>query len=169
MAWEVDEPLSWLGSTARLMGDRSHQVGLHNLAVLAAEHGLALVHPLHDRAFVLALAQEAGRFGFPGRTAAMRALFGADLPDSVLSRKDKVFMNKVMLGASTRAFADTWSGRGISRDLVNEDLLRACWRRDDVPAAAILALQAGWFADHGRDRSVTQDDLGLQTPYKYCG
>ena len=37
ISWEVEEPLRWLDSTARLIGDRSHRVGLHNLAVLADE------------------------------------------------------------------------------------------------------------------------------------
>jgi hypothetical protein len=148
VAWEADEPLSWLGSTARLIGDRSHRVGLHNFALLAAEYQILLVHPLLDPAFVLGFAQAAGRFGFPGRTAGMQALFGDVLPDAIVSRPDKIYMSQVMLGSSTRAFADSWSGRGIDEDLADLDILRACWRSENVPVASVLALQTGWFADH---------------------
>jgi hypothetical protein len=148
VAWEADEPLSWLESTARLIGDRSHRVGLHNFALLAAEYGILLVHPLLNSAFVLGYAREAGRFGFAGRTAGMRALFGDVLPDEIVSRPDKIYMNQVMLSSSTRAFADSWSGRGVDKDLADLDILRACWRSDNIPVASTLALQAAWFADH---------------------
>jgi Asparagine synthase len=147
--WEVNEPLAWLASTGRLVGDRSHRVGLHNLANLAAEYQTTLVHPLLDPTFVRSCSHETGRFGFPGRTSAMRALFGDVLPDSLLCRRDKVYMNQVVLSSATRAFAETWTGSGVDDALVDIATLRSCWSRESIPVASVLALQSAWFADHG--------------------
>ena len=36
----------------------------------------------------------------------------------------------------------------IDSDLVDLDLLRESWRREDIPVASTLALQAAWFSDH---------------------
>jgi hypothetical protein len=146
--WKAEEPLGWLPAVARAIGDRSHRVGHHNLAVLASDYGAELLSPLLDPAFVLGCAHQAGRWGFPGRTAAMRALFGSDLPDTVLSRRDKVYTNSVILASATRAFADQWSGRGLDTTLIDTDVIRACWRQEDVPLSSALALQTAWYADH---------------------
>jgi hypothetical protein len=151
--WSAEEPYGWLASTVRSIRDRSHQVGQHNLGVLAAEHDLRLVHPLVDPVFVRACGELAGRFGFPGRTAAMRALFRVDLPDAVLARRDKVYTNAVVLAESTTAFARSWSGDGLDPSLVDAEVLRACLLRDDVPAASLLAVQTAWCRDHPAPRA----------------
>lgn len=148
VAWDLGEPYGWARAVRRAVSDRSHQMGLHNFAVLASMHGATLHHPLLDPVFVAAVTSAGGPLGFAGRTSAMRRLFGDVLPDALLARADKVHFDPVVFSAATRAFAQEWSGRGVDGALVDPEALRAALGGDPVVGTAALALQAAWCADH---------------------
>jgi Asparagine synthase len=149
--WEVDEPLLWLPSVGREISDRSHRVGTHNVDRVAGEHGVAVVRPFLDPAFLRAFSGETGWAGPPGRTAAMRQVFEHLLPLPVLSRQTKAYTTSLAFGEASKGFAQNWSGRGLDTTLVDVDLLRSCWLADRPPATSVMALQVAWWADHGQE------------------
>ena len=79
------EPMDWASSTWSLAGRRATDALSRNYTALAADHGITVQNPLMDREFVAALANDGGRWGYAGRTDAMRTLFADLLPDPVLA------------------------------------------------------------------------------------
>ncbi len=158
LAWTLDEPYRWGPAVRRRVSDRGHRVGSHNLAVLAGRHGAALHHPLLSLGFVAALVGSAGPLGFPGRTSAMRALFGDLLPDAVLARTDKAYTDSVIFAASTRAFAREWNGAGLDPADVDDEAFRASLLGSPVHPGVALALQAAWRADRAPAAGPARDD-----------
>ena len=120
--------------------------------VLARDAGARMVHPLLDPLFLAAMARAGGRSGFGDRTSAMKMVFGDLLPAAVLSRADKADFTFVYFSDASKAFADHWSGNGVSPDLVDSEALRATWKLEP-PAwpdmRSGLLLQAAWLADSG--------------------
>jgi asparagine synthase (glutamine-hydrolysing) len=72
----------------------------------------------------------------------------------VLHRRTKAYFNGVVVGASSRAFIERWSGGGVDPDLVDPDLLREEWQRPLVHAGTNCLLQAAWLAEEGSPRPV---------------
>jgi hypothetical protein len=147
--WEAGEPLHWLPSVAREIGDRSHRVGAHNVDRVASEHQVRVFRPFLDPGFVQAFSGETGWSGPPGRTAGMRRVFGDLLPDALLSRNSKAYMTSLAFGDASRSFANSWSGQGLNSDLVDTDALRSCWLAERPHVGTAMALQAAWWADCG--------------------
>ena len=96
------EPMDWASSTWSLAGRRATDALSRNYTALAADHGITVQNPLMDREFVAALANDGGRWGYAGRTDAMRALFADLLPDPVLARTSKARFNASRFGPDER-------------------------------------------------------------------
>lgn len=143
---ESAEPLAFDAALAHLAGRRFLRVVTHNQAVAAAEHGLRSSEPLLDAGFLSALARAGGRWGFTGRTAAMRALFSDVLPDAVLARATKASFNQAYIGEQTRAFARDWDGTGVDPDLVDVAHLRDSWLSEEPTMATGQLLHEAWLA-----------------------
>jgi len=153
---EADEPLAWGRALMWLSRRRSALVTAQNYAVIAADHGLAVMHPLLDRPFLAALGSAAGSWGFPDRTAAMAALFGDLLPRPVVERKTKALFNRAFLGTATRDFAASWDGSGVDPELIDHDRLREEWLSECPSALSSTLLHSAWLHSAG-ERGVPAD------------
>lgn len=145
----VDEPLSYSAAVRRLPFGRSAAIGLAGLALVAADKGAGLAHPLLAQPFLDALARRRGRLGYPTRTAAMTELFGDVLPGPILSRRTKAIFNSAAINEHSRRFARGWDGSGLDHALVDVDVLRSEWLSDKPNPGCLLALQAAWLATEG--------------------
>ncbi len=121
-------------------------IGEANRTWLAAFYGARFVHPFLDSGFVEAVARDGGRWGYTSRTEAMSRIFGAFLPEAVITRKTKARFNEAVHGHLTRAFATNWDGTGVDRACVDVDTLRSLWLDEFVPAGTTALLQAAWLA-----------------------
>lgn len=145
------EPLTYPAGTWFITRLRSFAMIRHNQAAAAAEYGLRTVDPLLDHGFLAALARASGTFGFPSRTATMRALFADVLPAEVISRSTKAAFNEAHTGAQTKEFARTWDGSGVDHDLVDAERLRQVWLSDEPTMITGLLLHSAWLATVGAD------------------
>ncbi len=142
------QPFDFRRSVARVPLTRSSVVGLANLAELAADRDVRPYEPLLDHRVAAAVADAGGRFGFSGRSAAMRALFDDLLPDPVLARTTKAHFTTASFDSATRSFASNWNGLGLNAELVDPAALRAQWAQPDGPtphAGTALLLQQAWL------------------------
>lgn len=142
----ASEPLTTSGSLEWLLTRRASVAAEHNYRVLAAEYGLALGQPLLDPTFVRSLARAAGTWGYPSRTAAMRALFSDLLPDAILDRRSKAYFNRAFMGEATREFAESWDGSGVDPELVDAEVLRTEWLSEFPSAISTPLLHAAWLS-----------------------
>jgi asparagine synthase (glutamine-hydrolysing) len=134
---------------------------LETLELVAADAGATVEHPLVDPGFRAALARAGGVLGFGGRTAAMRAVFGADLlPDALLSRPRKAMFDLAYLRRPMREAARSVDGAGLDPELVDLDRLRAEWLSPVPSFASALALQATWLASAAGDLEQPVERLG---------
>jgi asparagine synthase (glutamine-hydrolysing) len=141
----IAEPLRWNRSIVGLLRRRAATLGARNLAMAAAAFDTTLVDPLLDRGFVSAFADLGGVLGFPGRSAVTRKLFGQLLPESVITRRDKIYFNRVFFGEPTRQFARDWNGEAVDTSLVLPDQLKRAWEADMPHAGSAPSLQAAWL------------------------
>lgn len=143
------EPLRYDNATWLVTRRRSFATISHNHAAAAAEFGLTASDPLLDRGFVAALAHAGGRWGYPGRTAVMQALFADVLPGPVLARSTKASFNFAHTGSATREFARSWDGSGVDPELVDPERLREVWLSNSPTMAAGVLLHGAWLATQG--------------------
>jgi asparagine synthase (glutamine-hydrolysing) len=78
------------------------------------------------------VAAHGGRHGLGDRTATLRGLFAALLPDEVLTRQDKATFGPAFFGPASRSFARDWDGGGIDAALVDAGALRRTWLAERV-------------------------------------
>jgi hypothetical protein len=145
----VDEPLRWDRSIERHLRRRTNREGSRTLKLAAAAHGVDYLSPFLDERFVHALAREGGLLGYPGRPAAMRALFGHLLPDEVLSRRDKAEFTRAVFRRYSRSFVDGWQGGGVDVRFVDPAVLRQTWKADSPHAGTFTLLHSIWLSAEG--------------------
>jgi hypothetical protein len=132
LAGSADAPRRWDRVLAWMSGRRSMTVTADTLAVLAEDAGARILSPLLAPAFLGALAAHGGRHGLGDRTATLRGLFAALLPDEVLTRQDKATFGPAFFGPASRSFARDWDGGGIDAALVDAGALRRTWLAERV-------------------------------------
>ncbi|HWI08617.1 MAG TPA: asparagine synthase-related protein [Solirubrobacteraceae bacterium] len=139
------------------------RVTRQSLAVCAAAGDVLLAHPLCAPQLWSAVARAcAPRDGFPGDERALRALFGALLPDGLAARTDKASFDAVFYNRHGRAFARGWDGGGVPHELVDAEALRGGWLSDAPPCLSLTLMQAAWLSayptlDH---RPAHEPELG---------
>ncbi len=143
------QPLRFDSATRAITRQRTFATIVHNHSAAAAEYGIRASDPLLDDRFVSALARAGGATGFPGRTAAMQALFSDVLPQAVLRRATKASFNHAHSGAATREFARTWDGCGVDEELVDVERLRSVWLSDEPTMGTGVLLHSAWLASEG--------------------
>lgn len=143
------EPLDWRKAVRRHPHTRAVSVAMETLGILAEDVDVMRIDPLLNAGFLDAVCREGGRKGFVDRTAASRHLFGAVLPDSVLSRSTKARFNRAVFGEQSRAFVEQWDGTGVDTDLVDVQRLRDEWAADAPHALTFPLLQSCWLSAHG--------------------
>ncbi|MEX1133482.1 MAG: asparagine synthase-related protein [Acidimicrobiia bacterium] len=142
----LTEPLWWDHATRRHRHRRADWLGIHNLRLSAAMIGVSYLAPFHDVVFLDALANRGGRLGFPGRSAAMRDLFGELLPRKVLERESKAEFTRTFVCRESRSFMVNWNGDGLENDLVDAEALKREWEGERPHAGTLPLLQAAWLA-----------------------
>ena len=141
----VGEPLRWEHRYRHLMGSPVLRHGLAGLAALAADHDVAIAHPLHDPRFLAALAALPPARRHRSRSQAMDDLVGDLLPAEVLRRSTKAHFAQVLWGDASRALAAQWDGEGVDPELVDVDRLRALWSEPEPDTQTITLLQSVWM------------------------
>ncbi|MGI8536718.1 MAG: asparagine synthase-related protein [Mycobacteriales bacterium] len=148
VAVEAAQPLVWSDGVRQVLRRRSSVIGLGTLAHLAAHHDVVLHHPLRDRGFVASFAAAGGRYGYLGRSEAMRVLVGDLLPPQILSRASKAYFNSSVFGPGARTWARSWDGKGVPEALVDAEALRAEWLSDLPHAGSLALLHSTWLQAH---------------------
>jgi asparagine synthase (glutamine-hydrolysing) len=146
-AESAEEPQGWNFRVRWKARRRRLALMRESLALIGADAGTLVVHPLLDPGTVDSLARSGGWRGFGGRAATLQALFGDVLPPEVLARATKAHFDEVFWGPATRAFA-----RRILADgelavpaLLDRRGLAAAWAADPAPGVSLLLLQASWL------------------------
>jgi asparagine synthase (glutamine-hydrolysing) len=124
-------------------------VGTASLALLAADAGAELAHPLLDLGLWSAVAAAAPRGGFQGPRAALRATAGHLLPDDLLSRTSKASFDAIFFHTHSRQLAEAWTGEGVPAGLVDERALRKHWLSEQPDSHSLTLVQSAWLASAG--------------------
>jgi asparagine synthetase B (glutamine-hydrolysing) len=124
---------------------RCARLAYETVRVLGADMDVAYVQAFAEPDLVAAVAASAGLFGWTGRTATMRDLFGDLLPREILERRTKALFANAVFTHRTREFARTWNGSGVNTDLVDPDVLRDIWLSPDPHAPSMSLLQQAWL------------------------
>ncbi|HWM03596.1 MAG TPA: asparagine synthase-related protein [Actinophytocola sp.] len=129
---------------------RCARIGYDTVRVLGSEMDVEYVQTFAEPELVAAVAAEGGYWGWTGRTAAMRAMFGDLLPREVLERRTKARFANAVFTRYTREFARTWDGTGVDTDLVDPVALRENWLSPTPHAPSMTLLQQAWLAARTR-------------------
>ncbi len=120
--------------------------GNDTMRALGAEIDVDYVQTFAAPDFVAAVAHAAGFWGWTGRTATMRQLFGDLLPRAVLERRTKATFTNAVFTDHTREFARQWNGEGVDSALVDPEALRDNWLSESPHAPTMTLLQQAWLA-----------------------
>jgi asparagine synthetase B (glutamine-hydrolysing) len=140
------EPVRWRGGFEWLLTSRSLATGKASLALLAADAGARIAHPLLDTTFVAALAALPPAARFERRREAMHMLVGDLLPEELVLRPTKASFDEAFWHESSRAFTASWTGGGVDHQLVDTEALKAIWTSEEPDARTFTLLQAAWLA-----------------------
>jgi hypothetical protein len=149
-----NEPSRWDRWLDLFAGLRHLTLAEESLALLAREHDVIARHPIRSPAFLAALARDGGAGGFGEHVGISARLFGDLLPDSVLTRAPtRAEFVDVLWGERSRAFAQSWDGRGVDHELVDAEILQAIWTgaRPDFHSHAAAVAQTAWLGTLERD------------------
>jgi asparagine synthase (glutamine-hydrolysing) len=125
---------------------RAARIGYETMRTLGSEMDVEYVQAFAEPSLVTAVAAAGGFWGWTGRTASMRGLFGDLLPREVLERSTKALFANAVFTSHTREFARTWTGEGVDTDLVDVDALRETWLSEVPHAPSMSLLQQAWLA-----------------------
>ncbi|GHE97518.1 hypothetical protein GCM10017786_32820 [Amycolatopsis deserti] len=128
---------------------RCARLGYRTVRALGSELDCRYVQTFAEPDFVAAIARAAGFWGWSGRTATMRDVFGDLLPREVLERTTKADFTGAVFTERTRAFAREWTGRGVDAELVDAEALRDNWLSPSPHAPSMTLLQQAWLATSG--------------------
>jgi asparagine synthetase B (glutamine-hydrolysing) len=128
---------------------RCARISYETVRVLGAELDVTYVQAFAEPALVASVAAREGFFGWTGRAATMRDLFGDLLPREVLERRTKARFANAVFARYAKEFARTWNGSGVDDDLVDPETLREIWLSDDPHAPSMTLLQQAWLARYG--------------------
>ena len=147
----AEEPHAWSARVRWKARRRRLALTLESLALLAADSGIRVVHPLLDPGAVEALARAGGWLGYGPRHAVLQALFGDLLPPELLARATKAHFDEVFWGPATRAFARRLLDEGelAVPALLDRSGLAATWTSELPPGVSLLLLQASWLTTQG--------------------
>ncbi len=156
--WAANMPRSLAGRLVWVRGSRYLDVVTAALEDAADDGDVRVVHPLLSGELWAEVGRVAEPIGFSGRTDGMRRLFGAMLPDEICARESKARFDGALWTARAQAYAESWDGRGVPTELVDERALATHWRAGRPLANSFTLLQASWLAS---DQDVKQPVHGL--------
>jgi hypothetical protein len=132
-------------------GQDAMAIGTRALALIAADAGAAIEHPLLDARLWGAVAAAAPRGGFRDREAALAAVAGDVLPPETVSRRTKASFDAVFFNEHARAFVREWAGDGVPDEVVDAEALRAQWNEVSPDAHTYTLLQSAWLTSTRSD------------------
>jgi Asparagine synthase len=138
--------LSAAKNTWQFATRRCARIAYETMRVIGSEMDVAYVQAFAEPSLVASVAATGGYFGWTGRTATMRDLFGDLLPREVLERRSKALFANAIFTHHSREFARTWHGSGVDNNLVDARVLRETWLSDDPHAPSMSLLQQAWLA-----------------------
>jgi asparagine synthase (glutamine-hydrolysing) len=141
----------WAETIRRLPESRNFELTQSIFAVMARDAEVSLVQPFFDPRFIRAVGKSAPQRGFPSRAAAMKLHFGDVLPPEVVERTTKALFVDLHAGRESRAFAETWDGRGLDPEWVDVQVLRREWLSPRPSFHSLTALNAAWLASRERE------------------
>lgn len=147
---DADDAAAWSLHAGRnawqFAARRTARLGYATIRTLAREVDVEYLQTFGEPDLVAAVAHAAGFWGWSGRTATMRRLFGDLLPRAVLERRTKAVFTHAVFTGHTRAFARTWSGAGVDPELVDPEALRENWLSASPHAPSMALLHQAWLA-----------------------
>jgi asparagine synthase (glutamine-hydrolysing) len=152
---EADEPVRLRARVRRIQAGRPLRIGLESLRLLAVDAGATIAHPLATPEFGLAVAAAAPSGGYDSRSAAVLALFGDLLPQTLVERSTKALFDTAFWGRHSRTLAASWNGEGVDPAVVETSALRAVWAQNEPDAHTFLMLQAAWLEHHRQFQNRT--------------
>lgn len=129
---------------------RCARIGYETIRMLGSEMDVEYVQAFAEPDMVASVAAAGGFWGWTGRTAAMRVLFGDLLPREVLERRTKATFGNAVFTRYTREFARGWDGSGVDTDLVDPAALRENWLSVAPHAPSMTLIQQAWLATNPR-------------------
>lgn len=147
----VSMPLSASGAVQQLHQRRCLWETARTFSSLGADHGAKVVHFFMEPGVVGALANAAGRLGWPA-PAALVAELAPELP-ARRTPPPRTPREPFWAGPESTNFIERWDGTGLDEALVYPERVHDAWRRQD--ARASLLLHAAWLAstDAARERA----------------
>lgn len=136
-------------NTWQFAARRTARLGYDTIRRLAREADVEYLQTFGEPDLVAAIAHAAGFWGWSGRTATMRRLFGELLPRAVLERRSKAVFTHAVFTEHTRGFARAWTGDGVDPALVDPEALRENWLSASPHAPSMTLLQQAWLAGAG--------------------
>jgi hypothetical protein len=145
----TQRPLSYGRAVLEVITRRGVQACFGNLDLIGESLGVRYLHPLLDPTFAISLGRFGPRFGYAGRTATMRAVFGELLPDAILTRRSKVFFNNAYAHRYTREFVARWDGTGLDPELIDLEALKRTWQQPLFHGGSFQLVHLAWLATEG--------------------
>ncbi|MGO9958489.1 MAG: asparagine synthase-related protein [Solirubrobacteraceae bacterium] len=147
-------PRTWVARMAWTACWRTLRVSQRCIARLAADEDAVAAAPFLDPGFLAAVGTTGGRWGWGGRTATMRALFGDLLPETIIARSGKAEFSGPFFGPATRGFSREWNGdAGPATELIDPGVLRSIWSSARPNFLCSSLLQAAWMASDAKQPS----------------
>ena len=140
---------------------RCHEGSLRCLEATASTAGTELAIPYYDGAVHVVL-KRTGWLGAGGRDTALRAQVGHLLPEHAFGRSDSTNFRGVFWGHRARAFAESWSGRGLDEEMVDPEALRREWLSDQPDLRTGMLMQLAWLAEEVSREE--QDEVDAAAP-----
>jgi asparagine synthase (glutamine-hydrolysing) len=146
--WRLARRMRWYRS------QNAMATGLRGLALIAADAGATIEHPLLDSRLWGAVLAAAPRGGFRDRESALATVAGHLLPPETVSRRTKASFDAIFFHEHARAFVREWAGEGVSEAVVDRERLRVHWQEESPDAHSYTLLQAAWLATRGATLDV---------------
>ena len=142
-------PLAWDRSLDWLWRSRYTQCLRSSMQALGSAHDVNVGLPFLDPATLRSFADSSGPRPAPPRAEMLAEVVGDLLPERLLRRRTKASFDHPYWNRYARDFAESWTGRGLDRELVDPAELRREWRSSQPIAASSTLLQLAWVADSG--------------------
>jgi asparagine synthase (glutamine-hydrolysing) len=150
----ADEPLRFDRAVVVSAHSKSLEVASESFFRLGHEADVRVAMPLLAPRFLAALARAGGANGWVDRSATVRALAGAALPDALHNRRDKARFSGRFFAGPTRTFAREWSGAGVDDTLVDPEALRHEWLSEEPDFRSAMLLQVAWLHEQRTSRQA---------------
>ena len=140
-------PLAWDRSLDWLWRSRYTQCLRSSMQALGSAHDVDVGLPFLDPVTLRSFANSQRAPSRPPESGDARRGGRRPPPERLLRRRTKASFDHPYWNRYTRDFAESWTGRGLDRELVDPAELRREWRSPQPIAASSTLLQLAWVAE----------------------